>query len=419
MLSVQPLLFDARVQKEAIALRDAGHRVRIVYVEDPRSTVSIPTAAEARRALRTALAGIEVRPVVLRSREWRRLPAPIRKLAQAIELFCRFSWIILRARVDVLHSHDLTPGLFCILGRLVHGARIVYDAHELEVRAGNPILRALQAIYERFLVRLSTAVITVNEPIAGIMSRRYRRPVAVIANRPPYVRRDDLEPRRLRVAAGLPGDARIVLYVGFLARERRGIEIVARALPFLDEDVHFVIMGVGRIEEFREYLRGYAERHAVPMDRIHFVGPFPPAEVVRYISGADVSTALYREDSENNSINAPNKLFQSIMARVPILAADNRTLPKFVLDNGIGPVGEVVDPLDYRRVAEMLRVMLDPDRQRKYRQNAEALAVRVSWESEAERLVALYRDGFGAPGEDGGAPLAAAAAAVATAMDRG
>jgi glycosyltransferase involved in cell wall biosynthesis len=389
MLSVQPLLFDARVQKEARALRDAGWDVHVWHVDDQEFARNVPADAPARRAFADAMRGIPVHSVQLVTRAWRRLPKPLNKLLQAVELTCRAMAHVLSCGSSVYHCHDLTPGIFAIIGKLTGGA-IVYDAHEVEVRSRQRIGRVVQGLYERLLVGFSDRVITVNEDIAALMQRRYGRSVAVVMNRPEYVALEGLDRTRVRRAANLPADARLLVYVGYVEPRRRGVERVIDSLPYLPANVHFLIIGVGRMAAFREHVHAHVASEKLNVaHRVHFLAPVPPQEISDYLSGADLSVMLYDRDVSKD-LATPNKLFESVMARLPILGTDTPMLRRYILENGTGPIGDVADPADPRDVASRVMTLLGTAVQRTLRASAEKLAALVSWEGQAASLRAVY-----------------------------
>ena len=389
MLSVQPLLFDARIQKEAIALRDDGWDVHVWHVDDRALRASVPNERELQEALDKALTGIRVHSALLASRQWRQLPRVINWALQALELLIRGLAHVFRCGADIYHCHDLEPGVFGLTGRLA-GARLVYDAHEVEVRSPNPVLRFVQAMYERTVVLFSDRVITVNASIAELMRRKYGRPVSVIMNQPARVPIEAQDTTLLRRQAGCPEGSPILLYVGYVHPYARGIERVIDALGLLP-GISFVILGVGRLRAFREHIETYVrEESPEAAGRVIFLPPVPPHLVISYTSGADCSVMLYGRDVSKD-MATPNKLFESIVARVPILGTDTPLLRQYILENEVGPIGDVVDPADRNAVAAKIRKLLSADAQRTMRANAGALSSRVGWDFQARVLVDLYR----------------------------
>lgn len=391
MLTPTAILFDSRIQKEAISLRDAGYKVTILSIEDQALYASLEQPDETIRAYEEHMAGIRSLRYMLATRTWKWMPRKINKLFQAAEFFLTFFFGVLKQKADVYHCHDLTPAFFCWLGKLVYGARIVYDAHELEVEmfSTGDLSRKFLTWYERKQVRKSGLVITVNESIQAIMQERYGKPVIVVQNRP---NRPAEEPERtgiLRSTLQLSPDVNVMLYVGFLAYDR-GLDMLVRSLAYLDEKVHLVIMGTGRLDEFKAHTTEEVKAANVNPQRVHFIGPFPPHEVIQYLQEADISPMLYQRSSNNAVVNSPNKLYQSILAQVPIIASANETFPAIVEPSDEKRIGICVDESDPKAIAHGIAYLLRPDIQELCRHNLKEASRSVSWEEEAKKLMHGY-----------------------------
>lgn len=387
------MIFDSRIQKEATALRDKGHEVTILYVEDQQFFYGLPDPEEAWNKYLHAMEGIRNIRVFLKSRMWRFLPSKINKSIQALELFFKFSYYVWKNKVDVYHSHDLTPGIFGVLGKIYHRAKHVYDAHELEVEVSKSSTwtKNIKRKYERFVMKHSSAAITVNQYIADVMSSNYNKRVHVIANLPEYVSLEELKPEVLPSLVNKSNQKNIVLYVGNVSLTR-GIDKVAEAMKYLPEEYVFLIMGTGRVAEFKKILSEIQVKNNIAKDRISFVGPFPPNEVVKILSGATVSVMLYQANTDNSVINAPNKFYQSVMARVPVLASNNKSFPVLIHKNKCGSVGETTDETDPFRIAETIRDIVEHGDYQSYKKSADCLAYESSWNSEVNKLVQIYSE---------------------------
>jgi glycosyltransferase involved in cell wall biosynthesis len=222
-----------------------------------------------------------------------------------------------------------------------------------------------------------------------MMETEYGCAVQVIENRPYYYSSDQLDRQKLREILTLDTDDRIVIYVGYLSMQR-GIDKLVTALRYLDPNIHVVIMGTGRISEFRETLDAIMHENQIEKNRVHFVGPFPPVEVIQYLCGADISAMLYQKTSDNMMFNAPNKLFQSIVAQVPIVASANATFPPLVEPNNATRIGVTVDESSPEAIAAAIKNLLRDEMQDLCRKNLSQAAVDVSWESEKLKLLNLY-----------------------------
>lgn len=392
MLTWAPMLFDARIQREARALRDGGYKVSIIYLEDQHMLRGVPNLEKAQADYHKDMHGIKSRPIYLISRNWTFLPKIIHHAFQAFELFIKYFFIMLFAKAEFYQSHDLKPAIFAWIGSAIHGGKLVYDAHEIEVTTGGKKLVKYFTKYEKFIMKRAVIATTVNEEISEMMSTEHNKEVGIIANRPFHVEYDKVKKNFLRENIELKPEEKVLMYIGYVNPNARGIEVVVEALAHLDENVVFLIMGVGRLNEFKDYLNNFAKEKNIEhvMKRVRFIGPFPPDDIIHYLHGADISMLLYQRTSENSVSNAPNKFYQSIMARTPILASHNKTFPKYIKDNGVGSIGETVDESKPKIVAETIIQMFDEKQQKEYRKNCNLMAKEVSWEAEAKKLVSMF-----------------------------
>ena len=67
-------------------------------------------------------------------------------------------------------------------------------------------------------------------------------------------------------------------------------------------------------------------------DRIHFLGNIDQKELINYTAGADIGVALIENISKSYYYALPNKLFEYIMANVPVLISDLPQMKKIVDD---------------------------------------------------------------------------------------
>lgn len=293
-------------------------------------------------------------------------------------------------RPDVVHANDgntLAPALAL---RLLVGARIVYDAHELwtgrNVRQDRWVAPAVEAALERVGVRYSDGVITVSPSIVRWMQHRF-----ALAESPTLVRNvphsrgpvPDPAAGRLRRLTGLPPEASVIAYCGGITTGR-GLEETVGALVHLPDDVHLVLLGFGD-DQYVAGLLGQAETQGVG-DRVHLAGQVPGPEVPQALADADVAVVFVRPICLSYRFSLPNKLFESIHAGLPIVAADLPDTAAVVRELGVGAVFEGEEPAD---LASAIReVLADPEG---YRAASRAAAQTVDWSVEAGRLLALYR----------------------------
>jgi glycosyltransferase involved in cell wall biosynthesis len=392
------LTYDSRVIREAETLASAGHAVTVhcltgasppgttfgVRAHTPDSTAVLPDGSS---------------PYLRRERMSvrKRLAARVRWIVgYARNLRAWGRWAVDTAgEVDVWHAHDLT-GLLAVAPLIKRPTRLVYDSHEIFLETGSAArlpgpLRRLLGSLERRLTRRAWALITVNEGYAGVLGRRLRpRRIVIVRNCAPRWTRPDPARSRLRIAAGVREDGRVALYHGMLARDR-GIEQLAASLlaPGVD-NVHAVVLGFGDLRPELDRLAAEPTYGG----RLHILDPVPPGELLDWVADADVDVIALQRSSLNHWLCTPNKLWESLMAGVPVVVSDFPGMRGIVLDGPTGPLGAVCDPGDPASLAAAVRAIVDrpPGEVAALRERCrKAAADRWNWESEAARLAALYQ----------------------------
>jgi glycosyltransferase involved in cell wall biosynthesis len=294
---------------------------------------------------------------------------------------------------DVHHGHDLDGLVVAERAAARDGALAVYDSHEVFMAWGDhaaqplPIRMAIGR-WERRLARTAAAVITVNAEIAAELRRRLAvRRVVVLYNTPPRWVPPATPDDRLRAAAGVPPSAPIVLcHGGFQAN--RGLEETALAMtePGL-EHAHLVFLGY-RLHVIDRILADPRLR-----ERVHVVDAVPPDELLALIAGADVDVMTILPMDLNSILSAPNKLFESLAAGVPVVSSDLPVRRRILIDDPAGPLGAVCDPADPSAIAEAIRSILDAPAEERARLRARCRAAadrRWNWEVESQHLIDLY-----------------------------
>lgn len=303
-------------------------------------------------------------------------------------------------RPDVIHAHDVF-----MLGIAVRAAeraavdgrkvKVIYDAHEF-VR-GIPVTAprelAAYADIEDTFIRRADRVVTVSEPLAGLLvdAHHLRRRPDVVLNAP--VADDPSVPvLGIREVCGLGPDVPLLVYGGGV-HAARGVQTVIDALELLPE-VHLAIVVRGLYAYSKELQRLIEDKGLA--DRVHFAPFVPPAFVPRYLASATIGvTPLLR--AINHDVAVTNKFCEYLNAGLPIVTSDTPAQADLVRELGLGEVHVAGDVEDCARAirstldrAEDVRARIEGD---------PALRQRFSWSAQAEVLRRVYDEVL-----DGGLP---------------
>lgn len=307
------------------------------------------------------------------------------KAVRARALDRRFVRAGLATGAEIWHCHDLNTlpvGVRCKRAR--PGTRLVYDSHELATersrmgrtarwRAGRQESRGLHHTDERIWTTRSRAEYVV---------RRYGIPFPTLIHNVP----ERIEVKQgwdLRDRLGIPADRRVLLYQGSI-QEFRGIEESIEAVTLLDRCV-LVVIGYGY---HRPVLEDMVRRRGL-QDRVYFFGPIPNDELLYYTASADVGLCVIRGQSLSYRWSMPNKLFEYMMAGIPIVASDFEEMGRVVREEG---VGTVCDPDAPASIAAAVRAIVDdPGAEARFRAAARVAIDRYNWDEEEKKLLALYR----------------------------
>jgi glycosyltransferase involved in cell wall biosynthesis len=295
--------------------------------------------------------------------------------------------VALEFKPDVIHAHDYTA--LPIAGAIVqalaasgHKAALIYDAHEYVpgVAHLNAPLAKLYTTQERKFAALSQAILSVSEgmnelliPHLGITTEP-----EIIAN-DPLVEGQQESKRNLRNDCSITQDIPLLVYSGAVAPQR-GVGDVLEALRAMP-DVHLALIA----NPANATVISYIEKYADLADRFHVLPYVPNAQLVSYISSADIGLIPIHHKL-NHEISLITKFGEYMQAHLPILVSDVRTMSAEVRRLGNGEVFIAQDTKDFIRAT---RAVLANKMKYVSAYTPEVLSER-SWERQAERLISIY-----------------------------
>nr|HDS0985855.1 glycosyltransferase family 4 protein [Pseudomonas putida] len=400
MIVWNEFLNDARVLKEAQTLQQSGYQVAVFALHTPGKTKNREILAD----------GIEVFRVA-RSPFWRwRKSTPLQsrekiagkpKLPKAnLDLKHQLLRIVARTwthlglliqitlyRADVIHAHDVNTLPTAWLAARLRRTRLVYDAHEISTsREGYTNFRSVVGVIESRLMPKTDANITTTEARAKYFARAYgiSRPT-VLQNRPRLTA--PCKSNRIREELGLTAPWPIILYQGGL-QQGRGLEKLIRTAVYVPK-AYFVFIGGGRLTSTLEHL----SEELNLKDQVHFIPTVELKDLPSYTSSADIGVQPIENTCLNHYTTDSNKLFEYLIAGLPIVATDFPEIRRIVLSHD---VGILVPPNNPESLAYALNCLTQNSQLRRfYANNACSAAKTLNWEEQESRLVDLYHQVLG------------------------
>jgi len=371
---LNPVSYDSRVLKETGSILSAW----------PEIPLEIAALHEPGTAEEEDLGGRQVRRWRLSTR-----PLPRNLLSQLIkygEWYLRVSRHYGEKPLKIIHCHDLEPLPVAVALKRKTGAKLIYDAHELETEnfveseksAMSSIRQWLLRRQERRLIPHVDQIITVSPSICAWYQRRYpQKPVHLIRNIPAATG-SAVSPVPLRAALGVPDDALLFLYLGGLTRWR-GIEAILDAFSRTEVVHHVLFMGSGPLTES-------IEQAAKSCRRIHHRKPVPPAEVVTTAAGGDIGLCFIDDICLSKRFCLPNKLFECLLAGLPIIASNLPDQAELIKRYA---AGWVITPT--KENITRLLLEMDIDTARGVREGLSGRVADLRWENEAKTLLDIYQ----------------------------
>jgi len=317
-----------------------------------------------------------------------------RTLFRAIVLCIRTTFRLINTQADIYHALDLPALPASYIAATVRHKPLVFESYELplstlplaEMSVSRRLLQALVAFLLRHMMSRCAAVIVVSPSIEREMCKRYScSTVSLVRNIAPY--RKVPRSGKLREQLKLAPHMRIALYQGYLQPDR-GLDLLVKAAPFLEKNVILVLMGEDRLGT-----QGKLEALIISegvADRVKIIPAVPYTELLEWTTSADIGLIVYPQDySPNVQMMLPNKLFEFLMAGVPVLASPLDDVVDIIRSYNVGHVVSSLAPTD---IGTAINAMLaDQHALDRMRSNAlKAVQEDLNWEKEQQQLVHLY-----------------------------
>ena len=298
-------------------------------------------------------------------------------LSYYLNFFYLLTKFLVRNKADYYFAEDVQTLPIVYFFAKLNGGKLFYNSREIYAHLGGlrnkSTIQSIISKVESSFIRKVDLVLVTGKMDAEYLKEAYLiNNIFILRNLPKY--QEQIVKIDLHERLNIPNDKKIILYQGVIL-EGRGILKIIHLLPRLT-DIHFVIIGGG---EFKTKFEQEA-RKSPAENRIHFIGSVNHSELLSYTAGADVGLSLIENISLSYYYALPNKLFEYIMACVPVIAS-NLPQMKNVIDEY--KVGIYVDPEKEDEIINAINSLLENEEiYSTYKLNCVKASEELNWQSE-------------------------------------
>lgn len=299
----------------------------------------------------------------------------------------RSFWRLVKSRSHYLWAADFFCLPVCYLAALVTRSKVFYDSREVytEITGFNnkPLIKKIVRFVEGFIIKRIHCTVTTGPLDSEYIENLYGLDKTyLLRNLPLPV--SSVEPVDLKSLFPEKLSGPVLLYQGTIVKGR-GIEVCFEIIKNYP-DAGLVLLGGG---EYLEYYQKMAHEMTIE-NRVVFVGKISQNELIQYTAGADVGLCLIDNISGNNYYALPNKLFECLMAGIPVLITD---LPQMRDIVETWRVGGIVPENDIDLSIQVIKNWMEnPDHYSTLKENTKKASRVLNWENEFEKIYPFFGD---------------------------
>lgn len=286
----------------------------------------------------------------------------------------RLFFKLLVSKKSVLLSNDLDTLLPNYLVSRIQNKKLVYDSHELFTEmpsVQNKFSQKIWRLLDQWLLPKLIYFYTVCDPISKWYEKKYSVKSEVIKNLP----------LRKNVKFKEPSEY-YILYQGAL-NSGRGLIPLIKAMPFINNHITLKIAGQGPYKD--KITKAILEYNL--SDRIELLGNINPIDLVPITQNAIAGVSLEEDLGLSYRYSLPNKLFDYIQAKTPVISTYLPGIKNIVETYN---VGEVIKDHSPENIAKTINKLLANGKTH-YKKKLEKASKELIWENQEEDLLKIFR----------------------------
>lgn len=301
----------------------------------------------------------------------------------------RLFLFLIFTKADIYLANDLDTLAANFFASKIKRKKLVYDSHEYFTQVPELINRPkVQKIWlriEKYILPKIKNSYTVCNSIAEIYSKMYSIEMKVVRNIPnSKINQITDNNETVEKSDEKLSEKKIILYQGSV-NVGRGIEFVIKSMQYI-ENAEFWIIGDGDIKKALEKLT-----HELNLNqKVIFFGKIPFENLDNYTSKADLGISLEENLGLNYFYALPNKIFDYIAAKIPILASN---LPEISYIINKYDIGAIINNHDIYEISSKINEILQNEEKIKiWKKNLQYAANELKWQNEEIILIEIFNN---------------------------
>ncbi len=291
----------------------------------------------------------------------------------------------IQQKYDIYVAHDLPALPIAYKASKKYGSFLVYDAHEFytgQITLKGRRKRFFEILEKEYINRVDL-MFTVNEDIASLFKKKYGiQNIQVLYN----AMEDQSINKHISFhnILGIHQSKKIILYQGgFL--ENRNLEFLIESVSYFPENFVLVMLGYSFLGD---RLKNISRRINILGKKVFFIDRVPQKELLSYTSSADFGIIPYPNIDLNTKYCTPNKLFEFIMAEVPIIANKQLVTVKRILEKY--EIGKTITFSSPKKTAKEIEEVIREINLEKVRIKIKKAKDVLSWQRQKKVLLDSY-----------------------------
>ena len=280
--------------------------------------------------------------------------------------------------------------------------KLIYDSHEIYIETipqffpkKAPFFKSLLfklceftmkysgRLIEKKIFKSTHCLITVNESIKEYFNSIYKiTRIEVLMNLPHLNKLPIPNPKiDFKKEFGWSNDDIVFLYQGVL-NEGRGLRVLIESMQKVPAKTKLVILGDGFI---KPELIKLVEKNQLN-EKVKFKNKVPLKELSFYTVAADFGINLLEDINLSKKLASPNKLFEYIHAKIPVLCSKTPENDKILTEFNIG----ISTKNTTDEISNSMAKLTHSNRS-KFKQNCELAAQKYNWEQQENILYSVFK----------------------------